>query len=122
MHFPEQFETRTGERGITLSGGQKQRTSIARAIIKEPSVLIFDDSLSAVDTRTEEEILRHLGRVMPGRTSIIVSHRVSTIRNTDKILVIQPVRIAVPGTHDQLIEARWHYKQLYENQLLEQRS
>src|SRR3546814_780182 len=122
MHFPEQFETRTGERGITLSGGQKQRTSIARAIIKEPSVLIFDDSLSAVDTRTEEEILRHLGRVMQGRTSIIVSHRVSTIRNADKILVMKQGRIAEAGTHDQLIEAGGLYKQLYEKQLLDRKS
>src|SRR3546814_984572 len=91
-------------------------------LIKEPSVLIFDDSLSAVDTRTEEEILRHLGRVMQGRTSIIVSHRVSTIRNADKILVMKQGRIAEAGTHDQLIEAGGLYKQLYEKQLLEEES
>lgn len=120
MHFPEKFKTRTGERGITMSGGQKQRTSIARAIIKQPSVLIFDDSLSAVDTKTEEDILKNLGKIMQGRTSIIISHRVSTIKNADHILVLEQGRIAESGTHESLSAAGGIYRQLYEKQLLEE--
>ncbi|QEC53176.1 ATP-binding cassette subfamily B protein [Anseongella ginsenosidimutans] len=122
QHFPEKFETRTGERGITMSGGQKQRTSIARAIIKDPAVLIFDDSLSAVDTKTEEEILQNLGRIMRGRTSIIISHRVSTIKNADNILVMKQGRVAESGTHEQLLAQEGLYKQLFEKQLLEEES
>lgn len=120
QQFPDKFETRTGERGITMSGGQKQRTSIARAIVKKPPVLIFDDSLSAVDTKTEEEILRNLGRIMKDRTSIIVSHRVSTIKNAGQILVMEQGRIAEAGTHETLIEKGGLYKQLFEKQLLEE--
>lgn len=120
QHFPEKFETRTGERGITMSGGQKQRTSIARAIIKDPAVLVFDDSLSAVDTKTEEEILRNLGRIMRGRTSVIISHRVSTVKNADHILVMEQGRIAESGTHEQLLARGGLYKQLFEKQLLEE--
>src|SRR5438105_12134849 len=88
MELEKGFETLIGERGVTLSGGQKQRVSIARAIVKQPQVLIFDDCLSAVDTRTEEEILSNLGRIMQGKTSIIISHRISTIKNADNILVL----------------------------------
>jgi ATP-binding cassette subfamily B multidrug efflux pump len=89
MELEHGFETLIGERGVTLSGGQKQRVSIARAIVKQPQVLIFDDCLSAVDTRTEEEILSNLGRIMQDKTSIIISHRISTIKNADKILVLR---------------------------------
>ncbi|MDP9047900.1 MAG: ABC transporter ATP-binding protein/permease [Bacteroidota bacterium] len=114
------FETLIGERGITLSGGQKQRVSIARAIVKHPSVLIFDDCLSAVDTRTEEEILNNLGRNMHGKTSIIISHRISTIKNADKILVVDNGQIVEQGTHRDLMELRATYFELYEKQLLEE--
>jgi ATP-binding cassette subfamily B multidrug efflux pump len=92
------FETLIGERGVTLSGGQKQRVSIARAIVKQPQVLIFDDCLSAVDTRTEEEILNNLGRIMQDKTSIIISHRISTIKNADNILVLDNGEIVEQGT------------------------
>ena len=114
------FETLIGERGVTLSGGQKQRVSIARAIVKQPQVLIFDDCLSAVDTRTEEEILNNLGRVMQGKTSIIISHRISTIKNADKILVLDNGEIIEQGTHNYLMERRSAYFELYEKQLLEE--
>jgi ATP-binding cassette subfamily B multidrug efflux pump len=97
------FETLIGERGVTLSGGQKQRVSIARAIFKQPQVLIFDDCLSAVDTRTEEEILNNLGRIMQDKTSIIISHRISTIKNADKILVLDNGEIVEQGTHTQYL-------------------
>jgi len=114
------FETLIGERGITLSGGQKQRVSIARAIIKNPQVLIFDDCLSAVDTRTEEEILNNLGRNMAGKTSIIIAHRISTIKNADKILVMDSGEIIEHGDHDYLMDKRGAYFELYEKQLLEE--
>ena len=120
IEFEQGFETLIGERGITLSGGQKQRISIARAIIKEPQILIFDDCLSAVDTKTEEEILQNLGRVMKGKTSILISHRVSTIKNADKIIVLEQGRIVEQGTHRQLIENRNSYFELYNKQLLEE--
>ena len=120
IEFEQGFETLIGERGITLSGGQKQRISIARAIIKEPQILIFDDCLSAVDTKTEEEILQNLGRVMKGKTSILISHRVSTIKNADKIIVLDQGRIVEQGTHRQLMENRNSYFELYHKQLLEE--
>ncbi|RVT96446.1 ABC transporter ATP-binding protein [Mucilaginibacter limnophilus] len=116
------FQTLIGERGITLSGGQKQRVSIARAIMKHPQVLVFDDCLSAVDTRTEEEILQNLGRVMNGKTSVIISHRISTIKNADKIIVLDEGRIVEQGNHDTLMELQGAYLALYEKQLLEEES
>jgi ATP-binding cassette subfamily B protein len=120
MELPSGFETRIGERGVTLSGGQKQRVSIARAIAREPQILIFDDCLSAVDTRTEEEILHNLGRVMNGKTSVIISHRISTIKNADRILVLDKGTIAEQGTHEELMAKRNVYFELYEKQLLEE--
>ncbi|RFZ85574.1 ABC transporter ATP-binding protein [Mucilaginibacter terrenus] len=120
IELEQGFETLIGERGVTLSGGQKQRVSIARAIAKQPQVLIFDDCLSAVDTRTEEEILSNLGRIMQGKTSIIISHRISTIKNADKILVIDNGEIIEQGTHTELMELKTAYFELYEKQLLEE--
>lgn len=114
------FETLIGERGVTLSGGQKQRVSIARAIVKQPKILIFDDCLSAVDTRTEEEILNNLGRNMQGKTSIIIAHRISTIKNADKILVLDKGEIIEQGNHSYLMEKKGTYFELYEKQLLEE--
>ncbi len=118
--FPEGFETLVGERGITLSGGQKQRTAIARALIRRPRILILDDALSSVDTYTEEKILGHLRRIMSGRTSLIVSHRVSTVKDADLIVVLEDGRIAERGTHDSLIARGGLYAELYEKQLLEE--
>jgi len=120
MELDQGFETLIGERGVTLSGGQKQRVSIARAIVKHPIILIFDDCLSAVDTRTEEEILNNLGRNMQGKTSIIIAHRISTIKNADKILVLDKGSIAEQGTHNELMEKKKFYFELYEKQLLEE--
>lgn len=114
------FETLIGERGVTLSGGQKQRVSIARAIVKHPQILVFDDCLSAVDTRTEEEILQNLGRVMHGKTNIIIAHRISTIKNADKILVMDNGEIIEQGNHQQLMKQEGTYFELYEKQLLEE--
>ena len=118
--FDQQFETMLGERGITLSGGQKQRVSIARALIKEPQMLVFDDCLSAVDTKTEEEILSNLGRLMKGRTSVLIAHRISTIKNADKILVLDEGKIIEEGTHEELLKRGAAYAELYQNQLLEE--
>ncbi|MHB1178999.1 MAG: ABC transporter ATP-binding protein [Daejeonella sp.] len=120
VEFEDGFETMIGERGITLSGGQKQRLSIARAIIKEPRILIFDDSLSAVDTHTEEQILNNLGRVMRDKTSILIAHRVSTVKNADKILVMDAGEIVEQGNHESLMMFKGIYYELYEKQLLEE--
>jgi ATP-binding cassette subfamily B multidrug efflux pump len=120
VDFEEKFETMLGERGITLSGGQKQRVSIARALIKSPKILIFDDCLSAVDTKTEEEILQNLGKIMAGKTSILIAHRISTIKNADKILVLDNGKIIEQGTHNELLSKNGSYTELYNNQLLEE--
>jgi ATP-binding cassette subfamily B protein len=120
IEFDQKFETFIGERGITLSGGQKQRVSIARAIIKSPQILIFDDCLSAVDTKTEEEILSNLGRVMQDKTSVLIAHRVTTIKNADKIIVLENGEIAEQGTHPYLMSKKGLYFDLYEKQLLEE--
>jgi ATP-binding cassette, subfamily B, multidrug efflux pump len=119
IEFPNGFETRVGERGITLSGGQKQRVSIARAIIKEPKILIFDDCLSAVDTETEERILQNLKRIMVDRTTIIISHRVSSVKHCDEILVIDDGRILEQGSHDELMAKKGEYHEIHEQQQLE---
>jgi ATP-binding cassette subfamily B multidrug efflux pump len=120
LEFQEGFETLVGERGITLSGGQKQRTAIARALIRHPKILILDDALSSVDTYTEERILGYLRRIMVGRTSLIVSHRVSTVKDADLIVVLEDGQIAERGTHDSLIARGGIYAELYEKQLLEE--
>ncbi len=117
--FSKKYETILGERGITLSGGQKQRVSIARAIIKNPSILLFDDCLSAVDTETEEEILSNLNKISKNKTTFIVSHRVSTTKNADKIIVLQDGKIIQQGTHNQLIDTKGYYADLYLKQLSE---
>jgi ATP-binding cassette subfamily B protein len=118
--FPEGYDTMVGERGITLSGGQKQRTAIARALIRNPKILILDDALSSVDTHTEDKILNHLRDVMRGRTTIFISHRVSTVRNADRIAVLHGGRIVELGTHDQLLALNGYYCDLYNKQLLEE--
>jgi ATP-binding cassette subfamily B protein len=118
--FPEQYGTLVGERGITLSGGQKQRTAIARAIIRNPRILILDDALSSVDTHTEDKILNHLREIMQGRTTIFISHRVSTVRNADRIAVLHAGRIVELGTHDELVAKDGYYTDLYNKQLLEE--
>ncbi|HRH67147.1 MAG TPA: ABC transporter ATP-binding protein, partial [Bacteroidia bacterium] len=118
--FPKAYETFIGERGITLSGGQKQRVSIARAIIKRPKILLFDDCLSAVDTHTEEQILNNLKGIMQGRTSVIISHRVSSVKHADQIIVLDNGRIIEHGNHQSLMEKRGMYTELYEKQLLEE--
>ena len=118
--FPGGYEQLVGERGITLSGGQKQRTAIARAVMRDPRILILDDSLSAVDTYTEETILKNLKGVRSGRTTLIVSHRVSTIRDADLICVLADGRIIERGTHDELLKLDGEYADLYERQLLEE--
>lgn len=118
--FPRGYDTLIGERGVTLSGGQKQRTAIARALIRRPRILILDDALSSVDTYTEEKILEHLRHIMRGRTSLIVSHRVSTVKEADLIVVLDQGRIAERGSHEELILSRGLYAELYEKQLLEE--
>ncbi len=118
--FPQRFGTMVGERGITLSGGQKQRTSLARAILRQPRILILDDSLASVDTDTEERILRRLREVMSQRTTILISHRVSTVKNADMIIVLRDGYIIERGTHDELLAHNGYYADLYQKQLLEE--
>jgi ATP-binding cassette subfamily B multidrug efflux pump len=120
LEFPKRFDTMVGERGLTLSGGQKQRTAISRAVIRDPRILILDDALSSVDTYTEEKILRHLTSVMAGRTTLLISHRVSTIRNADEIAVLHDGEIVERGTHDELLALNGHYTELYNKQLIEE--
>lgn len=119
MNFNKQYETTLGERGITLSGGQKQRVSIARAIIKDPEILLFDDCLSAVDTETEEQILNNLLEISKNKTTIIVSHRVSSAKNADKIIIIDEGQIIQEGSHNQLVNQQGYYAELYAKQLSE---
>ena len=118
--FPRGFETMVGERGLTLSGGQKQRTAISRAVIRDPRILILDDALSSVDTYTEEKILRHLTEVMAGRTTLLISHRVSTIRNADEIVVLHEGTVVERGTHEELLALNGFYTELYNKQLIEE--
>lgn len=120
MEFKDGFDTYVGERGVTLSGGQKQRVSIARAMLKAPNILVMDDCLSAVDTNTEQEILYNLQRYMEGRTTVIISHRVSSVKMCDKILVLDKGRVAEYGTHEQLLAANGLYRDMYEMQLAEE--
>ena len=118
--FPLKYQTMVGERGLTLSGGQKQRTAIARAVIRNPRILVLDDALASVDTQTEEHILNHLREVMKGRTTIFISHRVSTVRNADRIAVLHDGHIVEYGTHDELVARNGYYTDLYNKQLLEE--
>jgi len=118
--FPQGYGTTVGERGITLSGGQKQRAAIARAVIVDPRILILDDALSAVDTYTEEEILSRLRGVMRSRTSILISHRISTVRDADQIIVLDKGRLVERGRHEELITQGGLYAELYKKQLLEE--
>jgi ATP-binding cassette subfamily B protein len=118
--FPAQFNTMVGERGITLSGGQKQRAAIARAVIRDPKILILDDSLSSVDTGTEERILKRLDAILRQRTTILISHRVSTVQHADQIVVLRDGRIVERGTHAELLARGGYYADLYQKQLLEE--
>ena len=118
--FAKQYETTVGERGITLSGGQKQRSAIARAVVRDPRILILDDSLSAVDTQTEEKILSRLRGVMHGRTTILIAHRTSTVREADQIVVLKDGELIERGTHDELLARQGYYADLYQKQLLEE--
>jgi ATP-binding cassette subfamily B protein len=120
LEFPRGFQTIVGERGMTLSGGQKQRTAIARALLRDPRILILDDALASVDTHTEDQILSGLRESMQGRTTILIAHRVSTARNADRIAVIIDGRIAELGTHDELLERGGYYAELAEKQSLEE--
>jgi ATP-binding cassette, subfamily B, multidrug efflux pump len=116
--FPQGTATMVGERGVTLSGGQKQRTALARAIVKDPAILILDDAMSSVDTHTEAEILRHLRNVMQGRTSIVISHRCSTVKNLDHIIVLDKGQIVEEGNHEKLLQERGLYAEMYRRQLI----
>ena len=120
LEFPRGFDTMVGERGVTLSGGQKQRTAIARAVVRDPRILILDDALASVDTYTEERILTGLAKVMEGRTTIFISHRISTARNADQIAVLVEGRLAELGTHDELLARNGYYTSLFEKQRLEE--
>jgi len=117
--FPDGFDTFLGERGINLSGGQKQRVALARAILRDPAILILDDALSAVDAATEERILRNLRQIMSGRTTFVVSHRISAVKDLDQILVLDRGRIVERGSHEELLSLKRLYWELYEMQLLE---
>ena len=118
ISFPQGFNTRVGERGITLSGGQKQRVSIARAIVREPKILLLDDALSAVDTKTENTILNSMKKIMQGRTSIIISHRISSAKLANKIIVLNDGVVSEEGTHESLFAQSGTYRELYEKQML----
>jgi ATP-binding cassette subfamily B protein len=118
--FPEKYRTLVGERGLTLSGGQKQRTAIARAVIRNPRILVLDDALSSVDTQTEDKILNRLREIMKGRTTLFISHRVSTVRSADRIAVLHAGHIVELGTHEELIARDGYYTDLYNKQLLEE--
>jgi len=118
--FPNRLDTIIGERGLTLSGGQKQRTAIARAVLRNPRILILDDALSSVDTVTEAKILTELAGVMRDRTTILISHRVSTVQNADRIVVLNHGSIVEMGTHEQLQSRGGYYSELYQKQLLEE--
>jgi ATP-binding cassette subfamily B protein len=120
LEFPRGFDTIVGERGMTLSGGQKQRTAIARAVLRDPRILILDDALASVDTYTEEKILSGMREAMVGRTTILIAHRVSTARSADRIAVLVDGRIAELGTHEQLLARGGYYSELFEKQGLEQ--
>ena len=118
--FPSAYGTFVGERGITLSGGQKQRTALARAVVRNPRILVLDDALSSVDTDTEERILRSLKEVTRERTTVLISHRVSTVRHADQIIVLRDGRVVERGTHDELLAQGGYYEELYQKQLLEE--
>jgi len=114
--LPEGYQTMMGERGVTLSGGQKQRISIARAFIKNPDIVILDDCLSAVDTDTEQQIMKYLNEALQNRTSIIITHRIHNLLSFDKIMVLEDGRIAEIGTHDELVASGGYYKEMLEQQ------
>jgi ATP-binding cassette subfamily B protein len=120
MQFEQGMNTIIGERGVTLSGGQKQRISIARAIIREPAILVFDDCLSAVDTETEDKILKNLQRIMQGKTTLIISHRISSVKNADSIVVLHKGQVVEQGSHQELLDKKGFYFDLYQKQLLEE--
>ena len=120
MELPDKYETMLGERGVNLSGGQKQRVSIARALVKDPSILILDDCLSAVDTNTERKILDDLKPFMEERTCIIIAHRISTIQDADEIIVLDDGKIIERGTHEELLANEGYYSRIYHRQLLEE--
>jgi ATP-binding cassette subfamily B protein len=120
--FPDQFETVLGERGVNLSGGQKQRISIARALLRNPKLLLLDDCLSAVDTETEETILTNLKKMEKNRTTIIVSHRISAVRNANKILVIEGGEVIESGSHNALLAKNGFYAEMYSKQLAEEKA